>query len=60
MAFNWFTGRMCGLKLHDFNCGLKAYRQEVTEHLDLHGEMHRYIPAQAHLNRSFHPLSIRP
>lgn len=48
-VFNWFTGRMCGLRLHDFNCGLKAYRREVTRHVRLYGEMHRYVPALAHL-----------
>ncbi len=37
----WVTG----LKLHDFNCGLKAYRKEVIKDLELFGEMHRYIPA---------------
>ena len=47
--FNWFTGRMCGLYLHDFNCGLKAYRREVTRRVKLYGEMHRYVPALAHL-----------
>ncbi|MEZ4388469.1 MAG: glycosyltransferase family 2 protein [Candidatus Krumholzibacteriia bacterium] len=47
--FNWATGRMCGLKLHDFNCGLKAYRREVSERVRLYGEMHRYVPALAHL-----------
>jgi glycosyltransferase involved in cell wall biosynthesis len=48
--FNWATGAMCGLKLHDFNCGLKAYRREVTQRLRLYGEMHRYVPALAHLD----------
>jgi glycosyltransferase involved in cell wall biosynthesis len=48
--FNWFTGRMCGLRLHDFNCGLKAYRREVTQRVRLYGEMHRYVPALAHLD----------
>jgi len=48
--FNWFTGRMCGLRLHDFNCGLKAYRCAVTERVRLYGEMHRYVPALAHLD----------
>ncbi len=48
-VFNWFTGRMCGLKLHDFNCGLKAYRREVTQRVRLYGEMHRYVPALAQL-----------
>lgn len=49
-VFNWATGRMCGLPLHDFNCGLKAYRRGVTERLRLYGEMHRYVPALAHLD----------
>jgi glycosyltransferase involved in cell wall biosynthesis len=48
--FNWFTSRMCGLKLHDFNCGLKAYRRAVTERIRLYGEMHRYTPALAYLD----------
>ncbi len=48
--FNWFTSRMCGLKLHDFNCGLKAYRREVTGRVKLYGEMHRYVPALAYLD----------
>ncbi len=48
--FNWATGRMCGLNLHDFNCGLKAYRREVTERVKLYGDMHRYVPALAHLD----------
>ena len=49
-VFNWFTGRMCGLQLHDFNCGLKAYRREVTRSVRLYGDMHRYVPALAHLD----------
>ena len=48
--FNWFTSRMSGLKLHDFNCGLKAYRAEVTRRVKLYGDMHRYVPALAHLD----------
>lgn len=48
-VFNWFTSRMCGLKLHDFNCGLKAYRRLVVERVRVYGEMHRYVPALAHL-----------
>ena len=35
---------MSGLKLHDFNCGFKAYRREVIKHLDVYGELYRYIP----------------
>ncbi|MCP4293236.1 MAG: glycosyltransferase family 2 protein [bacterium] len=49
-VFNWFTSRMCGLKLHDFNCGLKAYRREVTQKVKLYGDMHRYVPALAFLD----------
>lgn len=45
--FNAVTAGMSGVKLHDFNCGFKAYRQEVVECLDLYGEMHRYIPVLA-------------
>lgn len=46
--YNWTTRRMSGLKLHDFNCGLKAYRREVVKSIEVHGEMHRYIPVIAH------------
>lgn len=42
--FNWATRKMSDIKLHDFNCGLKAYRNEVIKNVDVHGEMHRYIP----------------
>jgi glycosyltransferase involved in cell wall biosynthesis len=46
--FNVATRLVSGLKIHDFNCGLKAYRIEVVRALDVHGELHRYIPAMAH------------
>jgi glycosyltransferase involved in cell wall biosynthesis len=46
--FNWVTSKVSKVKLHDFNCGLKMYRWEVTKTLDIYGEMHRYIPALAH------------
>ena len=46
--FNMVTSAMSGLKLHDFNCGLKGYRREVVETVQVYGEMHRYIPALAH------------
>jgi dolichol-phosphate mannosyltransferase len=46
--FNWVTGRVSGLRLHDLNCGLKAYRAEVVEGLRLYGELHRFIPVLAH------------
>ena len=46
--FNWVTGRVSGLRLHDLNCGLKAYRAEVIQGLRLYGELHRFIPVLAH------------
>jgi glycosyltransferase involved in cell wall biosynthesis len=46
--FNSMTSFFSGIKLHDFNCGLKAYRKEVTDRLDVYGEMHRYLPALAY------------
>jgi glycosyltransferase involved in cell wall biosynthesis len=46
--FNWVTGRVSGLRLHDLNCGLKAYRAEVVRGLRLYGELHRFIPVLAH------------
>ncbi len=45
--FNFVTGVMTGIKLHDFNCGLKAYRREVLQDVSLYGELHRYIPVLA-------------
>ncbi|MEI6088958.1 MAG: glycosyltransferase family 2 protein [bacterium] len=47
--FNWATSKVAGVKLHDFNCGLKLYRKEVAKSLDVYGEMHRYLPAFANL-----------
>jgi glycosyltransferase involved in cell wall biosynthesis len=49
-VFNGITSRVSGVKLHDFNCGLKAYKSEVVKSLDLYGELHRYIPVLAHWN----------
>ena len=46
--FNWVTGHVSGLRLHDLNCGLKAYRAEVVQGLRLYGELHRFIPVLAH------------
>ena len=49
--FNAATRRISGIKnLHDFNCGLKAYRQKVVKNITLYGEMHRYIPVVAKWN----------
>ena len=45
--FNFVTRLMTGIKIHDFNCGLKAYRREVTDVIKVYGEMHRYMPVLA-------------
>ena len=45
--FNATTRKMSGIKLHDFNCGLKAYRKDVVKSIEVYGEMHRYIPVIA-------------
>lgn len=45
--FNWTTRRMSGIHLHDFNCGLKAYRRDVVKSIEVYGEMHRFIPVIA-------------
>lgn len=45
--FNAAARKTSGVKLHDFNCGLKAYRKEVVKNIDVYGEMHRYIPVLA-------------
>lgn len=42
--FNWVTSKVSKIKLHDFNCGLKAYRVKVVKGIEVYGEMHRYIP----------------
>ena len=45
--FNWAARRASGIKLHDFNCGLKSYKNTVIKSIQVHGEMHRYIPVLA-------------
>jgi len=45
--FNWFTTKVSRIKLHDFNCGLKAYKLKVVKSIEVYGEMHRYIPLLA-------------
>ncbi len=45
--YNWAARSMSGIKLHDFNCGLKAYKQDVVKSVEVYGEMHRYIPVIA-------------
>jgi glycosyltransferase involved in cell wall biosynthesis len=42
--YNWTARKFSGIKIHDFNCGLKAYRGEVVKAIEVYGEMHRYIP----------------
>ena len=46
--FNWTNSMVFGLKLHDINCGFKAYRREVIEEVEVYGELHRYVPIIAH------------
>jgi glycosyltransferase involved in cell wall biosynthesis len=46
--YNWVTSSMSGIKLHDFNCGLKAMVKEVPVSISLYGELHRYIPVLAY------------
>ncbi|WP_299757782.1 glycosyltransferase family 2 protein [uncultured Pontibacter sp.] len=48
--FNAATRKLSGIQLHDFNCGLKAYRQLLVKSIEVHGEMHRYIPVIAKWN----------
>ena len=45
--FNWAARKASGIYLHDFNCGLKSYKNTVVKSIEVHGEMHRYIPVMA-------------
>ena len=45
--FNWAARKASGIYLHDFNCGLKSYKNNVVKSVEVHGEMHRYIPVLA-------------
>lgn len=56
-VFNWLTGAMAGIRLHDFNCGLKVYRREVIEDIRMARGMHRFTPALAHM-RGFRVAEI--
>ena len=62
-VFNLAASRLSGLRLHDMNCGLKAYRAEVVRGLSLYGELHRFVPVLAH-DRGFRvaevPVNHRP
>jgi len=46
--FNFVTSVLTGIKIHDFNCGLKAYRRDVVKTVKVYGELHRYVPVLAH------------
>ncbi len=48
--FNWAARKVSGIRLHDFNCGLKAYSNSVAKSLEIYGDMHRYIPVLANSN----------
>lgn len=56
--YNWATRKVSGIELHDFNCGLKAYRGEVIKAIEVQGEMHRYIPILAK-NAGFNRIGER-
>lgn len=45
--YNWTARRLTGIRIHDFNCGLKAYRSKVVKSIEVYGDMHRYIPVLA-------------
>ena len=57
--YNWAARKITGIKLHDMNCGLKAYRQEVVKNIEVYGEMHRYIPYLAK-NAGFGRITEKP
>jgi len=57
--YNWTARKVTGIKLHDMNCGLKAYRQEVVKNIEVYGEMHRYIPYLAK-NAGFGIIGEKP
>ncbi len=57
--YNWAARRVTGIKLHDMNCGLKAYKKEVVKSIEVYGEMHRYIPYLAK-NAGFDKIGEKP
>ena len=57
--YNWTARKVTGIKLHDMNCGLKAYRAEVVKNIEVYGEMHRYIPYLAK-NAGFGKIGEKP
>ncbi|QDS95596.1 Undecaprenyl-phosphate 4-deoxy-4-formamido-L-arabinose transferase [Roseimaritima multifibrata] len=46
-VFNWLVGRLTGVRIHDHNCGFKAYRRQIFDQVKLYGEMHRFVPVLA-------------
>ena len=57
--YNWTARKVTGIKLHDMNCGIKAYRAEVVKNIEVYGEMHRYIPYLAK-NAGFDKIGEKP
>ena len=57
--YNWTARKVTGIRLHDMNCGLKAYRSEVVKNIEVYGEMHRYIPYLAK-NAGFNKIGEKP
>ena len=58
-VFNGAARKLSGVFLHDFNCGLKAYRKQVVKSIDVYGDMHRYIPVLA-ANAGFKKITEKP
>ncbi len=57
--YNWTARKITGIKLHDMNCGLKAYKNEVVKSIEVYGEMHRYIPYLAK-NAGYDRITEKP
>ena len=57
--YNWTARKVTGIKLHDMNCGIKAYKAEVVKNIEVYGEMHRYIPYLAK-NAGFTKIGEKP
>ena len=57
--YNWTARKITGIKLHDMNCGLKAYRKDVVKDIEVYGEMHRYIPYLAK-NAGYTAITEKP
>ena len=57
--YNWTARKVTGIKLHDMNCGLKAYKADVIKNIEVYGEMHRYIPYLAK-NAGFDKIGEKP